>query len=156
MNAFQWSGGGFNHEFFPLAQGHSTIKCIDCHTTGDFTRLSTDCYSCHQKDFLATTNPNHSASNFPTACSNCHTLSPGWKPAAFNHSVSPYSRTFNTGLHRLPCRRKLYFHYRQIVIPVIPKLCFDNKPESQFSRFPADARHAIRQIPDGSLLHSII
>ncbi len=89
INAFQWSGGGFNHNFFPLTQGHSTAQCTDCHTSGTFTGLNPDCYSCHQKEFAATTSPNHTTSNFPTTCSNCHTLTPGWKPAAFDHSSFP-------------------------------------------------------------------
>ena len=89
VNAFQWSEGGFNHNFFPLAQGHSAAKCAECHTSGTFTGLNPDCYSCHQKDFVATTSPNHTSSNFPTSCSNCHTLASGWKPAAFDHSSFP-------------------------------------------------------------------
>ncbi len=91
VNAFQWSGGGFNHSFFPLAQGHSAVNCTQCHTSGTFAGLSPECYSCHQQDFLSTTNPNHTASNFPTLCTNCHTLNPGWKPAAFDHSSFPLS-----------------------------------------------------------------
>jgi hypothetical protein len=96
MNAFEWSGGGFNHEFFPLAQGHASVQCIQCHTSGSFTGLNPDCYSCHQQDFLSTTNPNHSTSKFPTNCSNCHTLSPGWKPAAFDHSSFPLTLGHST------------------------------------------------------------
>jgi hypothetical protein len=103
VNAFQWSGGGFNHNFFPLAQGHSAVKCTECHTSGSFTGLNHDCYSCHQKDFLSTTNPNHASSNFPTACSNCHTLNQGWKPAAFDHSGFPltlgHSKTYCIDCH---------------------------------------------------------
>ncbi len=86
-NAFQWSGAGFNHSFFALVQGHSTPKCADCHTTSRYSDAKPDCYSCHQKDYLASTNPNHSASNFLTICGNCHTLNPGWKPANFNHNI---------------------------------------------------------------------
>jgi predicted CXXCH cytochrome family protein len=89
INAFQWSGGGFNHNLFRLAQGHSAVKCTECHTSGTFTALDPDCYSCHQRDFVATTSPNHTSSNFPTTCSNCHTLAAGWKPAAFDHSTFP-------------------------------------------------------------------
>ena len=96
VNAFQWSGGGFNHNFFPLVQGHATVKCTDCHLSGSFTGLSPDCYSCHQQDFLATTSPNHSTSNFPTVCGNCHTLSSGWKPAAFDHSSFPLTLGHST------------------------------------------------------------
>jgi predicted CXXCH cytochrome family protein len=92
VNSFEWASGGFNHDYFPLVQGHSAVKCTDCHTSGTFSALNADCYSCHQTDFLATVSPNHSASNFPTACSNCHTLSTGWKPAAFDHSSFPLTQ----------------------------------------------------------------
>ena len=92
INAFQWSGGRFNHNFFALTQGHSAVKCTECHTSGTFTGLNPDCYSCHQNDFVATTSPNHATSNFPTTCSNCHTLTPGWKPAAFDHSGFPLTQ----------------------------------------------------------------
>ena len=96
VNSFEWSGGGFNHDFFPLAQGHSAVRCTECHTSGTFSALSTDCYSCHQKDFVATTSPNHTASNFPTNCSNCHTLKIGWKPAAFDHGSFPLTLGHST------------------------------------------------------------
>jgi hypothetical protein len=89
VNAFQWSGGDFNHDFFPLVQGHAPVKCAECHTSGNYSVINADCYSCHLKDFQATTNPNHVTSGFPTPCANCHTLSPGWKPAAFDHSSFP-------------------------------------------------------------------
>jgi hypothetical protein len=89
INAFQWSDGNFDHAFFPLSGGHSTLKCMDCHTSGIFTDAKPDCYSCHQKDYQAAKSPDHTASQFSTVCSNCHTLNPGWKPAAFDHSAFP-------------------------------------------------------------------
>jgi hypothetical protein len=89
VNAFQWSGAGFNHSVFPLVQGHSTVKCTDCHKTGNFSSAPTDCYSCHQQDYLAAKSPDHSASQFSTNCQDCHTLTPGWKPANFNHNAFP-------------------------------------------------------------------
>jgi hypothetical protein len=89
VTSFQWSGAGFNHGFFPLVQGHSGLTCSQCHTTGNYADAKADCYSCHQADYLATTNPNHTASNFPTNCKSCHTLNPGWKPASFDHSIFP-------------------------------------------------------------------
>lgn len=89
MNAFQWSDKNFNHSFFPLSGGHSTLRCQDCHTTGRFTDAKPDCYSCHQQDFQSAKSPDHVASQFTTMCSACHTLNPGWKPAAFDHSAFP-------------------------------------------------------------------
>ena len=89
MNAFQWGGAGYNHDFFPLLQGHSTVSCSQCHTNGGFKGLSADCVSCHQADYNGTKNPDHVASKFSSVCTSCHTLSPGWKPANFDHSKFP-------------------------------------------------------------------
>jgi predicted CXXCH cytochrome family protein len=89
ISAFQWNGAGFNHNVFPLVQGHSFVKCADCHKTGKFTNINTDCYSCHQKNYTATTNPNHVSAGFSTTCTTCHTTTPGWKPATFNHTTFP-------------------------------------------------------------------
>ena len=89
VNSFQWNGEGFNHYYFPLTQGHSGVKCSTCHTTGNYADANPDCYLCHQADYLATVNPNHTASNFPTSCKNCHTTVPGWKPASFDHGSFP-------------------------------------------------------------------
>jgi len=89
INSFQWATEGFNHNFFPLVQAHAKRECNDCHKTGNYADANPACYSCHQQDYQATTDPNHSASNFPTTCENCHTLNPGWKPASFDHSIFP-------------------------------------------------------------------
>jgi len=89
MSSFQWSGAGFNHNIFPLVQGHSSVKCADCHLNGNYSGISPDCYSCHQQNFLAAKNPDHVASKFSTACKDCHSLSPGWAPSTFNHSSFP-------------------------------------------------------------------
>jgi hypothetical protein len=89
LTAFQWAGAGFNHNVFPLVQGHSTVKCTDCHKSGSYTGTSAQCNSCHQQDYLAAKNPDHSASQFSTNCQDCHTLAAGWKPTTFNHSVFP-------------------------------------------------------------------
>jgi len=89
INSFQWAGAGFNHDFFALVQGHSTPKCADCHTSGNYTDASPACNSCHMTDYNTSTNPAHLASNFPVTCENCHTLTPGWKPAQFDHSRFP-------------------------------------------------------------------
>jgi len=89
VNSTQWSGAGFSHSFFALVQGHSTAQCTDCHTAGNYSDASPECNSCHQQDYLSTTNPNHAASSFPVTCNTCHSLTPGWKPASFDHSSFP-------------------------------------------------------------------
>jgi hypothetical protein len=89
VRALQWTGAGFNHNIFPLTLGHSALKCTDCHTTGNFSDAKTDCYTCHQQDFLTAKNPDHSLSKFSTACQDCHSLNAGWRPASFNHTGFP-------------------------------------------------------------------
>ncbi len=84
MNGFTWSGAGINHSFFPLEEGHDIADCMSCHTEGNFNNTSPACISCHQPDYAAAINPNHTAANFPTECGQCHTLSPGWSPASFS------------------------------------------------------------------------
>jgi hypothetical protein len=99
VNAYQWDGAGFNHNFFPLAQGHSALNCNACHTTGSYADVSPDCISCHQDDFLATTNPSHTLTGFPVTCQVCHTLAAGWKPASFTQHDGLYFPVYS-GRHK--------------------------------------------------------
>ena len=88
MNSFSWAGGGINHNFFPLQGGHA-IDCNRCHTSGSYSKIPSECISCHRPDFNTVKNPNHVALNFPTTCKDCHSLNPGWKPADYaNHDAS--------------------------------------------------------------------
>ena len=96
ITAFQWTGAGFNHNIFPLTGGHSTVQCNQCHKTPNFTGTSSVCYSCHQQDYMATTNPGHSASAISTDCQICHSLNPGWAPATFSHANFPLTLGHST------------------------------------------------------------
>jgi hypothetical protein len=87
-----WKPATFDHNKFPLTQGHNINDCNKCHVNGIYTNTSPDCISCHRTDYNTTTNPNHLSSNFPTNCSSCHTTAPGWKPASFNHSKFPLTQ----------------------------------------------------------------
>ncbi|MFH0841979.1 MAG: hypothetical protein V1903_05080 [Bacteroidota bacterium] len=89
VNALQWQGAGFNHNFFPLVQGHLSVQCKECHTTERYSDANPECISCHYPDYQATVNPNHLESKFPLTCTDCHDLKPGWKPASFDHSLFP-------------------------------------------------------------------
>jgi predicted CXXCH cytochrome family protein len=89
LNSFQWTGFGFNHSVFPLTQGHSAVKCTDCHSNGNYTTAKPDCYSCHQQDFASAKNPNHVTAKISTVCQDCHTLAPGWSPTTFDHAIFP-------------------------------------------------------------------
>jgi hypothetical protein len=82
-NSFQWAGAGFNHNFFPLQLGHSSLQCVKCHTTPVYTDAKPECYSCHATNYQATKNPGHNVLKFSTNCQDCHTLVSGWKPAAY-------------------------------------------------------------------------
>ena len=91
MNAFFWTGASINHNFFPLTGGHALNDCNKCHTSGTYASISAECVSCHQANYSATTNPNHTALNFSTNCKDCHTLTPGWKPAQYtSHDVASF------------------------------------------------------------------
>ena len=60
---------------FPLVGAHKLADCEQCHADYqdlNFRVLSVDCYSCHQANYAATTNPNHLAAGFSTNCEECH------------------------------------------------------------------------------------
>jgi hypothetical protein len=92
MTAFEWAESGFVHSFFPLTQGHALYDCNLCHNGTDYSDISPECYACHQEDYVATTDPGHVASNFPTDCQACHTTMPGWKPVIFDHTSFPLTQ----------------------------------------------------------------
>jgi hypothetical protein len=78
-----WQPASFNHGTFPLTLGHSNVDCSSCHPNGSYTNTSSECVSCHQANYNATTNPNHINLQFSTDCNNCHNTNPGWKPAEY-------------------------------------------------------------------------
>ena len=82
--ANSWSTSSIVHDFFPLSGGHNISNCYACHNQNTFAGLSRECKNCHLNTFNNTTNPNHAVLGFnPSNCSDCHTISPGWKPANF-------------------------------------------------------------------------
>jgi hypothetical protein len=85
-----WKPSSFNHDntSFQLNGGHAIIanNCASCHKTGNLSTAPTDCNSCHNAKYKATTNPNHVSGGFGTDCASCHTTAPGWAPSTFDHS----------------------------------------------------------------------
>ena len=84
-----WKPAQFDHSFFSLTQGHALIDCNQCHDVGNYSNISTDCFSCHQTDYDATANPDHLSAGISNVCMECHTTMPGWKPAAYEHLTFP-------------------------------------------------------------------
>jgi nitrate/TMAO reductase-like tetraheme cytochrome c subunit len=74
---------------FPLWGAHAAVQCEGCHksaATGIFRGLSTECSSCHIKDYRSAKNPDHPAAGFPTRCETCHRVD-GWL-SGFDHARS--------------------------------------------------------------------
>ncbi|MCB9332629.1 MAG: hypothetical protein H6574_16270 [Lewinellaceae bacterium] len=83
-----WVPSTFDHNtIWPLNGAHaSIINCTDCHIGGNFNNTPNTCVGCHQADYNATTNPNHSAAGFPTDCTQCHDET-AWVPSTFDHNT---------------------------------------------------------------------
>jgi hypothetical protein len=88
---------------FPLVGAHAALECDACHkgaATGQFQGLSTQCYSCHARDFQLAANPNHVNAKFSTTCETCHGMNT-WLAAAFDHSTTGFMLT--NGHANVPC-----------------------------------------------------
>ena len=86
--SFEWNTPNFKHDFFPLVDAHAIADCKKCHTTADYTSTSSACYSCHQKDFENSLNPNHPAAQLSINCNECHNTKSDWEPAQYaEHDV---------------------------------------------------------------------
>jgi len=96
---------------FPLLGAHAAVQCEECHkqaATGIFYGLSTQCDSCHLKDWQSTTNPPHAAdpADFPSAgCRGCHTTFDTWLGATFNgnHAGPPINFPLTGGHANVAC-----------------------------------------------------
>ncbi|HUA16812.1 MAG TPA: hypothetical protein VMG31_16080 [Verrucomicrobiae bacterium] len=89
---------------FPLTGAHAAVDCDACHkgaASSQFQAMSTQCYSCHQPDYQATTNPNHAAGKFSVACETCHSTD-SWMDAKFDHNTVGFPLT---GAHSVPPRQ---------------------------------------------------
>ncbi|MEW6749847.1 MAG: hypothetical protein AB1505_02590 [Candidatus Latescibacterota bacterium] len=72
------------HEQFSLEGAHRDLACAQCHREPGLSRLASDCLACHRGDYDGTTDPDHAARQYPTACGDCHTTA-AWQPATFDH-----------------------------------------------------------------------
>ena len=97
---------------FPLLGAHAAVICEECHkqaASGIFYGLSTNCQSCHTKDWQNTSNPPHTADPAvfaPANCQSCHTTFDSWLGASFtgNHAAPPISFPLTGGHATVPCQ----------------------------------------------------
>ena len=85
-----WRPSTFNHNnIYPLTGAHANIatNCTLCHKGGVFKNTPKDCNGCHNAAYQASKNPNHVTAKFSTDCASCHTTTPGWRPANFDHNA---------------------------------------------------------------------
>ena len=94
-----WKPAVFDHSSFPLTEGHLGLDCAQCHDPGDYSSISSECFSCHQDDYNSSTNPNHASIGLSTNCLECHTTQPGWRPAQFTIHDSQFFPIYS-GSHR--------------------------------------------------------
>jgi hypothetical protein len=97
---------------FPLLGAHAVVQCDECHKSaavGNFLGLSTNCDSCHMKDWQNTTAPAHalSPSNFPpNECQTCHQSFDTWLGSqAVQHDRPPISFPLTNGHANVPCEQ---------------------------------------------------
>ena len=83
-----WKPSTFAHTSWPLTGAHLATACDRCHQNGVFVGTPRNCVDCHQPDYAATSNPNHTALGIPTTCEQCHATT-GWRPASYAHDTYP-------------------------------------------------------------------
>lgn len=94
-----WASAIVPHDAFPLVGGHGGLDCVQCHTSGTFEAIPSDCYVCHQTDYEGA--PDHISGSFSQDCEQCHSII-AWTPASFNHTVFPLTGG-HTGLDCTQC-----------------------------------------------------
>jgi hypothetical protein len=79
-NTSDWEDATFDHNQsnFPLTGRHVNLECDQCHTSGQFAGLSTNCVSCHA-------DPVFHAGMFGSDCAACHTANDWFAPFTGSH-----------------------------------------------------------------------
>jgi hypothetical protein len=88
LNTSQWEGAEFTHDGFRLRGQHKTASCQECHFSGVYRGLPSDCVDCHLEDYNETDEPDHRELGFPLDCVLCHrTNANTWENTKFLHSA---------------------------------------------------------------------
>ena len=89
---------------FPLIGEHAAADCNRCHLSASllrFNNIRTDCYSCHQDEYLKTISPNHITTGLGIDCQRCHNMAgQTWRSIGhgFDHGRFPLA-----GAHNIQC-----------------------------------------------------
>jgi len=146
-----WLTVSFDHARFtgfPLVGMHAQLACADCHAQNRFQGTPADCYSCHSKEYAATTNPNHASAGFPTNCSLCHG-SDTWLTATFNHATTKFPLT---GAHATTACAQCHVNNVFAGTPVLCQSCHI----TEFNQ-TTNPNHVTAGFPqDCSLCHSTV
>ena len=97
--ATMWTRASVPHDAFPLVGGHAGLDCTQCHTSGTFETIPSDCYVCHQTDYESA--PDHVTQSFSQNCQECHSVA-AWTPASYDHTNFPLTGG-HTGLNCVQC-----------------------------------------------------
>jgi hypothetical protein len=86
-----WKPASFpiHNNYYQLLGAHAAVAndCGKCHN-GNYQNTPSTCDGCHLPKYTQTTNPSHTAAQFPVTCQVCHSQT-AWTPATFNHD-GPY------------------------------------------------------------------
>ena len=147
-----WGNATFDHSVFALNGGHFGLTCQQCHTSGTYETMPTDCIFCHQSDYVEA--PSHVASNFSQTCETCHSVTV-WTNATFDHSFFPLAGGHN-GLQCISCHTSGTY----MTIPADCFSCHQNDyngaPNHQSLQFPRDCEscHSVTSWANVSFFHS--
>lgn len=154
-NTNSWNRGLINHDFFPLTAGHN-IGCSLCHTSGNYNKISTECNSCHNKQFTTAQLPKHVEAGIPIKCETCHT-SIGWKPSTFNHLTTGYELkdSHKSIVQCADCHRGNLISAKQGCISC-HQVQYDNAPNHKKVNFSTDcaACHTQKNWVESSFNHA--
>ncbi len=90
LNTGRWEGAIFTHDAFRLRGQHRTASCQECHSSGVYRGLPSECVDCHLADYNETEDPDHRELGFPLDCALCHrTNANTWENTTFSHSAFP-------------------------------------------------------------------
>lgn len=87
-NNNRWEGAVFTHSGFVLLGQHRLLNCSACHRGQQFAGLATECFACHEQDYLEADSPDHDRLGYPRDCEFCHgNGNRPWEGAVFSHTA---------------------------------------------------------------------